>query len=61
MYGETMVHRKFTISPFHLIPDVFNLLVSALISNYVTFRFDDVICHFMLSADDVAPQQDPKS
>ena len=39
----------------------FNLVVSALISNYVTFRFDDVICHFTLSADDFAPKQDLKS
>ena len=52
---------KFTISPFHLIPDILNWSVKALISSYVTFRFDDVICHFTLSADDVAPQQDPKS
>ena len=36
-------------------------LVSLRISNYVKFRFDDVICHFTLSADDVTPQQDPKS
>ena len=36
-------------------------LVSVLISKYVKFRFDDVICHFTLSADDVAPQHDPKS
>ena len=25
------------------------------------FRYDDVICHFTLSADAVTPQQDPKS
>ena len=36
-------------------------LVSVLISNYVKFRFDDVICHFTLFADDMAPQQDSKS
>ena len=41
--------------------DVLNWLVSARISNYVTFRFDDVIYHFTLSADDVTHEQDPKS
>ena len=46
---------------FYLIPDVLNWLVSALISSNVKFRIDDAICHFTLSADDAAPQQDPKS
>ena len=51
---------KFKISPFHLMPDVLNWSVSALISNYMTVRFNDVLYHFMLSADEVAPEQDPK-
>ena len=51
----------FSILPFHLEPDILNWLVSALISSYVTFRFDDIIFHFTLSAVDFALQQDPKS
>ena len=39
--------------------NVINWLVSALKTNYTTYRSDDLIYHFRLSADDVRPQQDP--
>ena len=42
-------------------PVVINRLVSVPKSNYMTYRFHDVIHHFTLSADDVGPQQNPES
>ena len=42
-------------------PDVINWSNSAPKSNYVMYRFDDVIFNFTLSADDIGPQQDQKS
>ena len=36
-------------------------LDSAPKSSYLTYQFDDFMYNFMLFADDVGPQQDPKS